>query len=228
MAAGPLALLGVTVDKRTRSIAYPAIAFIGLISQLGHKEWRFIVYMVPIFNIAAARGAAWILERRRDWRLLKPILLIGVFGILAVNSAMTALLVSVSHMNYPGGEAMATLHAIVDVPKAVVFIDNLAAQSGASLFMQECAEPFGRFGIPPPAGCRWKYFKTWSDNYSSLITHSILEPSSDKGRNVLQIIQSVDRVGLRKQMSHVDGWLGWLGWLPTMTMKDALWVIEVS
>ena len=59
MAAWPLALLGVLVDRRARNIAYPAIAFICLISQLEHKEWRFIVYMVPVFNIAAARGAAW-------------------------------------------------------------------------------------------------------------------------------------------------------------------------
>lgn len=59
MGAGPLALLGILVDRRARDIAYPAIAFVVLLSQLGHKEWRFIVYTIPMFNIAAARGAAW-------------------------------------------------------------------------------------------------------------------------------------------------------------------------
>lgn len=59
MAGGPLAVLGILFDRRARYIVCPAVVFIGLISQLDHKEWRFIVYTVPIFNIAAARGAVW-------------------------------------------------------------------------------------------------------------------------------------------------------------------------
>lgn len=38
----------------------PYIVFILLISGLGHKEWRFVIYSVPAFNIAAARGANWL------------------------------------------------------------------------------------------------------------------------------------------------------------------------
>ena len=26
---------------------------------LGHKEWRFIVYVVPLWNVAGAKGCAW-------------------------------------------------------------------------------------------------------------------------------------------------------------------------
>ena len=26
---------------------------------LGHKEWRFIVYVVPLYNVAGARGCFW-------------------------------------------------------------------------------------------------------------------------------------------------------------------------
>ena len=26
---------------------------------LGHKEWRFIVYVVPLWNVAGARGCVW-------------------------------------------------------------------------------------------------------------------------------------------------------------------------
>jgi alpha-1,6-mannosyltransferase len=55
----PLAVLGVALDTRVRTLIIPPIMFIGLISGLGHKEWRFIVYVVPLFNIAAARGARW-------------------------------------------------------------------------------------------------------------------------------------------------------------------------
>jgi hypothetical protein len=57
------------------------------------------------------------LERCSNWRPLRCVLSIGLFGVLAANSAMTAFLSTVSRMNYPGGEAMTQLHAIVDAPK---------------------------------------------------------------------------------------------------------------
>jgi len=55
----PLALLGAVLDDRIRALIIPPVMFIGLISGLGHKEWRFIIYVVPLFDIAAARGARW-------------------------------------------------------------------------------------------------------------------------------------------------------------------------
>lgn len=56
----PLALIGLVIDSRVRSLLFPAITFVGLLSALGHKEWRFIVYVVPIFNIAAAKAASYL------------------------------------------------------------------------------------------------------------------------------------------------------------------------
>lgn len=53
-----LSFVGAVCDHRIRSLLWPAVLFILLLSGLGHKEWRFIVYVVPIFNIAAARGAS--------------------------------------------------------------------------------------------------------------------------------------------------------------------------
>lgn len=53
----PLSIIGIIVDPRIRSLLLPALSFVGLMSKLGHKEWRFIVYVVPIFNVAAARVA---------------------------------------------------------------------------------------------------------------------------------------------------------------------------
>jgi alpha-1,6-mannosyltransferase len=48
---------GFARDSRIRSLIWPAFFFVLLMSFLGHKEWRFVVYVVPMLNIAAAHGA---------------------------------------------------------------------------------------------------------------------------------------------------------------------------
>ncbi|EJU04812.1 hypothetical protein DACRYDRAFT_87050 [Dacryopinax primogenitus] len=55
LGALPLSLVGL-VDSQALEILQPWIAYLSLISLLGHKEWRFIVYAVPVLNVAAARG----------------------------------------------------------------------------------------------------------------------------------------------------------------------------
>ena len=52
----PLSIIGVWYSRAIRNFVTPSLIFVGLMSCLGHKEWRFIVYVVPIFNIAASRG----------------------------------------------------------------------------------------------------------------------------------------------------------------------------
>ena len=79
MTALPLALLGTIVNYPSRPnpektptdsrqdwtlslkrFLAPSLTFMALISCLGHKEWRFIIYVVPVFNVAAAIGAEWL------------------------------------------------------------------------------------------------------------------------------------------------------------------------
>lgn len=86
--------------------------------------------------------------------------------------------------------------------------------------MQERSCPVGRFTIAPPVDCHWHYFKTWPGDFT--ITHSIIEPSDYKGENVLQIIRSIDRVEFQPHGAHLGSWQPVL---PTMTMKDALWIV---
>ena len=59
LSALPVSIVGFCSEPRIRELTVPALGFLVLISGLGHKEWRFVVYVVPLFNIAAARGAMW-------------------------------------------------------------------------------------------------------------------------------------------------------------------------
>ncbi|KAE9400657.1 hypothetical protein BT96DRAFT_992770 [Gymnopus androsaceus JB14] len=63
LTAFPLSILGFFMDSRIREALTPHIAFVALISLLAHKEWRFIIYVVPVFNIAAARAGAFNIPR---------------------------------------------------------------------------------------------------------------------------------------------------------------------
>jgi alpha-1,6-mannosyltransferase len=57
LTALPLAVLGVLVDHRQRAILLSAIVFVSMMSVLAHKEWRFVIYVVPFFNLSASIGA---------------------------------------------------------------------------------------------------------------------------------------------------------------------------
>ena len=52
-----LVILGFLVDSRLNALVSQALSFVICLSFLGHKEWRFIIYVVPWLNVVAARGA---------------------------------------------------------------------------------------------------------------------------------------------------------------------------
>jgi alpha-1,6-mannosyltransferase len=53
----PLAVLGILADGRIRTLVVPSAVMVAGLSVLPHKEWRFVVYAVPVLNVAAAKGA---------------------------------------------------------------------------------------------------------------------------------------------------------------------------
>ncbi|KAI0715822.1 alpha-1,6-mannosyltransferase subunit [Cerioporus squamosus] len=181
----PLSALGCLLDARIRSLLLPYLAFVGLISGLAHKEWRFVIYVVPAFNIAAARGAVWLTSRRKG-TLLGRLSFLAVVAMLAGNCFATFLLARSSFANYPGGTALYAfnhlLHRRSTVLSLHVHISNLAAQTGASLFLHSHAPPFhpvlnGTYPV------NWVYDKTENLSFDDLtrsrvITHLIAETAS--------------------------------------------------
>ena len=119
----PLSGLGFLLDPRIRSLLIPYLAFIGIISGLAHKEWRFVIYVVPAFNIAAARShhdlvVAPLLfpdhrHRRTSGRkgsVFGQLCFLAVVGMLVLNAVATFLSTQASAANYPGGTALYTFN----------------------------------------------------------------------------------------------------------------------
>ena len=112
---------------------------IAAFSFLPHKELRFVIYAVPLLNVAAAAALESCWRFRRDQSLSWSTIAARVFviGLLALSLAGSAVMASASRLNYPGGVALGKLHELRDGPVgASVWLSDLACQSGVTRFGQ--------------------------------------------------------------------------------------------
>ncbi len=132
----------------------PLLAYVAVYSVIPHKEWRFIVYVVPGLTTVAAAGAAWIWMRR-----FKSILYRGLSAVLLASTLASFVasfgLLAVSRLNYPGGEALSRLHQVAHTSKGVirVHLDDLSCQTGVTHFQEN-----GLLGVERTTA--WIYDKT--------------------------------------------------------------------
>lgn len=165
----PAALLPAATRTRSLDLLVPILAFVGLFSFLPHKEWRFIIYIIPGLTGVAAIGASWIWTRRGKTAIYAVLSLVLVSSVLVSFVASTALL-AISSLNYPGGEAIQYLHnsinsasgAYWDHPK--VYMDNLACQTGVTRFLEKHEGPQTILDVLEAQDLtsqrRWTYDKT--------------------------------------------------------------------
>jgi alpha-1,6-mannosyltransferase len=142
----------------TSTIMMPLMMFVGFYSWLGHKEWRFIVYVVPSLTAAAAAGAnaLWNLPKNELGRTIGRFALVQS---IMISFAFSAILLLASSLNYPGGTGLYRLKGYIDSGAAFhslpghstksagiedikphawnVYADNLACQTGVTRFLAD-------------------------------------------------------------------------------------------
>jgi alpha-1,6-mannosyltransferase len=134
----PVALLNVATRARSLDLLVPLLGFVALYSFLPHKEWRFILYVIPGLTGIAAAGASWIWTRRGKSVVYAALSLVLVGSVLVSFVASTAIL-GISSLNYPGGEAIQIIQHGIDHPQKShlnVFVDNLTSQTGVTRFLE--------------------------------------------------------------------------------------------
>lgn len=152
-----------------------------------------------------------------------------VVGSLITNLAATAAFTRASVSNYPGGQALKSLHSDFGLDnKAVnVYIDDLGAQTGASLFFQSRSPPFVSCAYPALSQKTvWSYHKDGSPPNSTPFTHVVSEslgdfaPSFNATRSLerFPLTSSIPLVQLVNKSTAKDPWrplaciLGLDGW----------------
>ncbi|KAF5195879.1 Mannosyltransferase [Thalictrum thalictroides] len=138
LAAYPLFLLGVILDRRILLYVLPVFLFVFLYSKLPHKELRFIIGAVPMFNLSAAVAASRLYNNRKKggWKWLYFIML----GSLLISLGCSFIMFMASYENYPSGYALKELHQRAretDKTKdQLVHIDTYSAMNGISRFCE--------------------------------------------------------------------------------------------
>ena len=120
-----------TLRKLRYIVIVPIIYILGF-SFLPHKEWRFIIYIIPLLTTAASISAAYIQHHRRKSflnRLLHTLLILSIPTSLFASLAMGL----VSSTNYPGACALDSLHTLSNATTARVYLDVPTRMTGATL-----------------------------------------------------------------------------------------------
>ena len=145
--------------RQSLDILVPNLLFLAIYSFQPHKEWRFIIYVVPPFLAVASAGATWIWIRRAKSFVYRVLSLALVASTLASFVASFGML-AVSRLNYPGAEALNRLHVLAgnDTGVVKVHMDTLACMTGVTRFMERAPPALG-----DEQGALWVYDKTEED-----------------------------------------------------------------
>lgn len=129
--------------NHVRILGLASLLYVAIYSLQPHKEWRFVIYIVPVLTLLAANAVVSISNIFARGGFLSKLffqsLVVYVIGAMALVSVSKLF---VSSFNYPGGVALAEFHKYVPFPTSaqsdplVVHLDVPVCMSGATRFGQ--------------------------------------------------------------------------------------------
>lgn len=161
----PVALRQPATRQPAIPLLVPSLAFVALYSIIPHKEWRFIIYVIPSLTTAASLGAGYLWTHRSRSLFARIASHLLVLSTLATFLFSNLVLLPASAANYPGAHALNALHRYHNQAApgddsqphgASVYLGNLACQTGVTRFLQQ------------PAELGWQYDKTEDEATKSL------------------------------------------------------------
>jgi len=193
----PLALSIPVIRWSALDIILPNLLFLVVYSFQPHKEWRFIIYVVPPLLAAASAGAGWIWTRRAKSIFYSILSLSLVASTLASFIASFGML-AVSRLNYPGADALNRLHSLAgnDTGVVKVHMDTLTCMTGVTRFMEK----------RPPVlddrdGAFWIYDKTEDEQ-------KLLDPLFWEGFDYALAEKPEQVIGRWEIMEIINGFAG--------------------
>ena len=183
--------------RQALDILLPNLLFLAVYSFQPHKEWRFIIYVVPPVLAVASAGATWIWARRAKsfvYRVLSLALMASTLASFIASFGMLA----VSRLNYPGAEALNRLHVLAgnDTGVVKVHMDTLACMTGVTRFMERTPPVLG-----DAQGAFWVYDKTEEEE-------KLLDPLFWKGFDYALAERPERVIGSWHVLSTVEGYSG--------------------
>jgi len=166
------------------------------------------------------------------------------FLLLGINLSYTAVSMAASAANYPGAEALLRVNHFYEPYHyrengGHIYLSNLAAQTGASLFLQEYSQPYLHNDPERSGRAQLIYNKTENLSMSYLLspdntfTDLILEERPNLTTEIFRYwdyggtIQTFDRVSIRKNLLRSPLALIRKPWdLVDIRTRDALWILR--
>lgn len=194
--------------KRVNVVRHPArhslhalfvasVLFVAAMSFQPHKEWRFIVYVVPVFTLQAANGLANI-NMKWAFSFANKVLLAIVVSLSLAGTALSLFSGYASSYNYPGAAAIEFVNDYVvsnHNSLGFVYMDAAACMSGVSRFM----ELQNGTVVYDKTEDKAEILNHWNDitvYIGEMLTEDSLVPYNTKSWRIIEIVPKFDSISL--------------------------------